>query len=243
MYIYKYKGMINLNWDTVYTSLTSSIAVTTVASLIFKGYLNNWFNKTLENHKSELLLITEKQKNEYQKQLQDFSLFNTKRHEIYPHLFSLLIESQGYISQLTGLRTEPDFTEYSSDNLNKYLEKKQLLNSKIREFVTLLEHDSQLANKEIKKYLKIIEPQIANGKYSDAKNYYLLNELYLSNTTSELVDKCLQAIGGLIIDTEYYYVYNERPDTSFSRQKQTIDQLVQEVKALMREELSRSDIL
>ena len=70
---------------------------------------------------------------------QDFSLFNTKRHEIYPHLYSLTLEAQGYIYNLTGLRSEPDFTEYGSEGLKRYLEKRQLLSSKINEFMNLHE--------------------------------------------------------------------------------------------------------
>lgn len=232
-----------MTWETIVTTILTSTFTAGIITFVLKSIIGNWFTKSLEGYKNDLVITVESQKNYFQKKLQDFSLFNTKKHEIYPHLYSLILQAEGQISSLTGLRTIPDFKEYGSDDLRNFLESKSILKTKIEELVKLLNIDKELADREINKYLNIIEPQIAKQRFNEAKNYYLLHELYLTNSCSELVDKALKTIGGLITDTEYYYLYKERPNISFIQQKANISSLILDVKEKMREELSRSDII
>jgi hypothetical protein len=224
----------------IFSALLSSGILGTLFYFILKKMISNHFDKKLAEHKQSLDILTEQKKAEFQKQIHDFTLYNTKKHEIYSELYKLLLIAFGYSSSLVGFRTMPDYSEYSASDLKKALEEKQLLGSKIDEFVTLLQKDPSLADKEIKSYLKIIEPQIATSKYNDAKNFYLLNELYLDEGISNVVEQTLDEISRFIDDIESRFQFGEKPEVNFSDRKRKIDTKLKELKKLMRYELSKS---
>jgi hypothetical protein len=215
--------------ETILTSiLTSSVIVGIVGAIVKRG-ISHHFNQKIEEFKHNS-----------QKQIQDFSLYNTKKHEIIPKLSSLILESFSYVSSLTGLRELPDYTEYSKSDLERSLTDKKLLQSKIDEFAQLHQEDPVKANKEIWEYMKIIESQVAKNKYIEANNYFRLNELYLKTEIANKITIVMAKIYTLNLDTQYLLRYQHKPNIPLEKSESELEFLISELRDSMRDDLSKS---
>jgi hypothetical protein len=96
-------------------SALSSFSVTAVAIFLFRKYIGSQiehiFGKKLEEHKQKLNVMTEEARFYFQRKIQDFTLYATKRHEGYTKLHTLLQDATSKIRDLDCPFNEPNFTE------------------------------------------------------------------------------------------------------------------------------------
>lgn len=84
--------------SNIIVSVITSAVVTLIVNTIIKGGIGFYFNSRLEKFKTDLVLITEQKKLDFQKKIHDFSLYSNKRHEVYPMIYKNFIEANDALS-------------------------------------------------------------------------------------------------------------------------------------------------
>jgi len=159
-----------------------------VTSAVLTAILGIIFNTKLEKHKHIL-----------QKKVQDFSLYNVKRHESYAELYKLIKNAEGQLMSLSGLRTVNSFSDFNSEDVQKYLEEINTPKKKIIEIVQLWDQNKEtLAIKEIREYEKIRDVSKAKKTYGAARNYWLEHELYFEEEMNNKVEGYFTSLNKLL---------------------------------------------
>lgn len=185
----------------VWSLIAQSIISTAVAAALVTVLLGFYFNSRLETHKSQLAL-------ENQRRIQDFNLYTTKRHEVYPELYKLILIADGNIRGLVGLRSVLTFEEFNREDLENYLKEKNVVQGKKNELLSLWDADKDRGIKKMKKYLRLLEIHQAKLTFHEAKNYFLMSELYLSERVSNQFTILLGFVGQYLTTVEYPYGVN-----------------------------------
>ncbi|MGG6362240.1 hypothetical protein ACQ5SI_23925 [Peribacillus frigoritolerans] len=92
-----------MDWQPIVVSILTSSIVTLTISTFVKGGIGNFYNKKLARFNSDLNLVLEEKKLDFQRKIYDFGLYSTKRHEIYPEIYKKLIKSTNSISYLISI--------------------------------------------------------------------------------------------------------------------------------------------
>jgi len=95
-------GLDYINFILKY--LGELVVTTGIIAMLFKSYFKNlvdqFFKKELAHYQYELNLITEEKKFDYQRKIQDFNLYTSKRHESYQELYRLVVTAKHKIIDL-----------------------------------------------------------------------------------------------------------------------------------------------
>src|ERR1035438_4153898 len=144
--------------------------------------IENIFNKKLEEYKHQLNLSTESAKFDFQRKIQDFSLYNRKKHKTYLKLHRILLESEARICGLYGGQSELTYQEHNEKDIRKLMETENFPEGKIEEIFQLWQYKGkESAINEMKKFLRIIEVKKADNSFILLKNHYWNSKLYFSN--------------------------------------------------------------
>ena len=225
-------------------------AITTLIIFIFKKYygtkIENTFQRSMESYKQELIVATENAKFDFQRKIQDFNLFTTKKHEVYGELNKLLVIAEGNILNLYGLRTELSYEEYNKNDLTNLMEKEGFPEGKMNEIIKLFEvGDKYKAILLMKHFLRIKEFRDANNVLITARNFFWASIFYFSNEVEEKIKIIFEKLAALLIRQEQIF---HAPDTAHDlknklgtesiKLKEEIPHLIEEVMAQMKQELS-----
>lgn len=144
-----------MEWIYKYISVAAVIsALGLLIRYLIQKKIDSYFNKQLEQYKQELTIITENAKYDISKKLFDFEAYASKKHAVYPELYSLVLESW---DALARFRYKFDIQSIES--------------KKNSDEDTLL----SLFYSELYK---------TADKHTEAFNYFYKNELYLSKETA-----------------------------------------------------------
>lgn len=188
------------------------------------GILGLFFNAKLE-----------KQKHILQKKIQDFSLYNEKKHLCYSELYKLMKEAQGHIFGLKGLISRPSFDDYNKDDIESYLNEIGTTQKVVNDVVDLWEVNKDKAIKKVREYEKLRDLTLAKNALIKAKNFWLLNELYFIEDTSDKLDEYFQKLNELYIN----YSHIEEVSRIENREiKKEVEDKFNVLKARMKDELS-----
>ncbi|WP_445505806.1 hypothetical protein [Niallia sp. 03091] len=158
-----------MDWKSVVISMFTSSIVTLIINSMIRGGISHFYNKKLENFKSELSLLTEEKKLDFQRKIHDFSLYSTKRHEIYPILYKKISDSFNDISLLNKW-------EQLSVNLRQRQENSNL--------------ENQLPN-TIEKIKETLQ------KTEECLDYFIDNDLYISKELSHSLSDLIGRLAGV----------------------------------------------
>ncbi|ARU61867.1 hypothetical protein CBW65_13125 [Tumebacillus avium] len=228
---------MQIDW---YSVLLSVLVTSGIGTFLFQTFIRNkiknLFDKNLESHRHTLMLITEETKFDFQRRIQDFSLFTSKKHEAYQELYKLILIANGKVLSFSGgFKSELSFEEFSKEDLEKYMTDKKVVSGKMKYLLEMLESNRRKAIKEMKEYILMIDFQKAWHSINEARNLLLINELYLSDEVSKSSKDVLNIIDQLL----YYYESRDKEDVKNIQilELQRPGQL-DRLKTLMREELA-----
>ncbi|RUS41954.1 hypothetical protein [Cohnella sp. AR92] len=187
----------------ILTSILTSTIVAGIVVSLFQAYYKFKADKNLEQYKQSLSQLTENLKFDLQRRIQDFSLYTNKRHEKLPELFRLLLIADSKIRGLFGGRRSLTFQEFNRKDIEKYLLEHQVPQGKIETVLIAWSVNKEEAIKEMNEYLRVIEFSEARKSFYEAKNFYILSELYLTEVVTDLAERFLKALGDLLIYSEY----------------------------------------
>ncbi|MDM5455237.1 hypothetical protein [Peribacillus simplex] len=107
-----------MEWIYKYFSLTAVIAgVGFLIKYLVQKKIDSYFNTKLEDHKTELAVMTERAKYDISRKLFDFEAYATKKHTIYPELYQRMFEIRRQYAVLTikmGISNRTDSKEETS---------------------------------------------------------------------------------------------------------------------------------
>ncbi|MCQ9151120.1 hypothetical protein PWO55_08940 [Bacillus velezensis] len=137
----------------------------------------------------------EKQKSTIQKRINNFSLYNEKKHMCLAELYKLIKEAEGYIFNLRGLRRGYSFDDFNSIDIVNYLDE---INAPIKvsnEVKNLWENGKvEEAKKKISTYESLRDNHCAENALVKAKNYFLMHELYITDDLVKTIEECFKKL-------------------------------------------------
>lgn len=155
----------------------------------------------LEEYKAELKAMTLDIKYNHQRMLTDFGLFTNKKHKYYTKLYKTLLQAEGSIRSLRGVRQEPAFTDYDEQDVEEYLRKNLIPNGKIKQILQWwTSGNTKDAIAEIRRYLRIKRYRDAQRNLHKARNVFWYAQLYLSIEVKEHGKALIDALESLLIN-------------------------------------------
>lgn len=195
-----------------------------ILPLILTAILGIIFNTKLENHKHIL-----------QKKVQDFSLYNEKKHLCYAELYKLIKIAEGSILGLRGFTEKPSFEDYDKDDVGKYLDELKIPKKVFNQVVEMWDSEKDNAIKKIREYEKYRDLMDAKNSYAEARNFWLINELYFDDGIDSKLDDYFQTLYSLYVN---YEIPEDVPRKVNSELKTKIQEKFNDIKQSMKKELS-----
>ncbi|MFD2328976.1 hypothetical protein ACFSR7_06910 [Cohnella sp. GCM10020058] len=222
--------------ELVRSILTSTI-VTGIVVALFQAFYKYRADKNLEQYRQQLTQLTESLKFDLQRKIQDFNLYTIKRHETIPELFKLLLLAESNIRGLFGGRRSLTFEEFNKSDIEEYLLNRKVVRGMVEKILDLWETDKEASIDQMNSYLRVIEFSEARVSFNEAKNYFVLSELYLTDEVARLVDEFIKTLGELL-------VYSEFPEPGTHQQRfvhhAKLDNIINELRTVLKGELGIS---
>jgi len=181
--------------------------VTTIIIFALKKYLgdkvDHYFQEKITLFSHQLDLATEAERFNYQRKIQDFNLYNVKKHENYIRLYELLLEAESRILGIYGFKTELAYEEHNEVDFKRIMTEEKFPEGKIEEIFGIWKNrGKEDAIKEMKKFFRLIEIKKADNSFWALKNHFMISKLYLSDTMDVKFDSFLTSIGSLLATYE-----------------------------------------
>ncbi len=108
-----------MEWDTVVISILTSSVVTLIINTFIRGGIKHLYDRKLESYRTDLTLIAEEKKLDFQRKIHDFSLYSNKRHELYPEIYKNLIKAKKELEFFLGIVITLENTPKIDQNTKK----------------------------------------------------------------------------------------------------------------------------
>jgi hypothetical protein len=199
--------MFNEILNIVLNYIAIPTVVTTIIIFILKKYLgdkvDHYFQEKITLFKHQLDLSTEAERFNYQRKIQDFTLYTVKKHENYVRLYELLLEAESRILGIYGFKTEPTYQEHNEADFRRIMTEEKFPEGKIEEVFSIWKNrGKEDAIKEMKKFFRLIEIQKADNSFWLLKNHFTTSKLYLSDTIENKFNSFLSSLGSLLANYE-----------------------------------------
>ncbi|MGG3123121.1 hypothetical protein ABEP18_21330 [Priestia megaterium] len=199
------------------------------------------YNKQLSLFNAAIAKEVDKETRDFQRKIHDFSLYSTKKHEIYPNLFKQIhslknglsmVEHYSYSSahgnNVSQISKHLEFFGFTlSENSTKSLDKI---------FQTIRDNES----KRIEKLMNIIRMDILSQlsrKYHSVDVFFEGNMIYMSDKVSENVLDFLRLLS-LSLSNQMIIPPGEGGNYPFKVTNEEMDEGIKEIKDLLKSELS-----
>ncbi len=194
------------------------------------------FAERLEKHKHELEMLGEAARHTYQKRITEFGLFVEKKHAVVAEVYSQFRVAHGGVIDLRGLGRMLTFEEFNTNDITDYMKKRGITDGKQREVLSRWDSDrARVIQDDLRPYLRMLDIQEAGKTLAEARNSWLLNELYFSTQTNEAARELSLTLGHFIDDTE------DPPKPGEGRKRTSFDECsdaLASLKTAMRAELT-----
>ncbi|BBI34075.1 hypothetical protein [Cohnella abietis] len=232
---------MNIDWGTFLLSIPLSLLILGgFAKFFINSYINGFFNKKLEKHKSDLQLLIENNRFDLQRKMADFNLYTNKKHEAYMKIYDLFLIAEGHVRSFMGVKKMPDYNEYGLEDIEKKLRSYNLLEKVIQDFLakwrSTFGSPRQELHKEINDYLAMIDIQKSWIKIEEANNYFLINRIYLSDQIEDTLSSVVSLLSSYLNGVEFLLV-NRIPFLGSENLSVEIENMINRMKEQMKKEL------
>ncbi|GBF41185.1 hypothetical protein LPTSP2_04570 [Leptospira ellinghausenii] len=190
---------MSINWENIISSIIGSGIILGLLKLFFTQYIGNLFNYSLEDHKHKLSATLEEIKHQFETDLVQKRIYIEKKNIVYSELYSQLLDSYSNIRSLYGLTRSLTFEEYSRKDIENFLQKRNIVDGKIKEIIATFDENREISIDKMKKYLRMLDFQEARSTWNSFHSYYLKNELYLSSSINKSVFELKKRIHNLLL--------------------------------------------
>ncbi|MFD7520803.1 hypothetical protein [Paenibacillus chitinolyticus] len=127
-------------------------------------------NVELESHKQALSVMTENSKFEYQRRMHDFSLYRTKKHDVYPVLYKKFIVPFNEIQEIYLNWDWPFFDNIEDEFLDNFMLRNGIEEDKRKELIEEWKQSSNVNN--IKHEIKFTKLTSCHSNFKEAYNFF-----------------------------------------------------------------------
>lgn len=206
-----------MEWLYKYISVTAIIGG---LWLLIKYYIqkkiDSYFNSKLALHKQELNDLTERTRYDLSKRLFDFEAYATKKHEVYPVIYSEIFET------LNKMR------EYQSDIEAEF--------NLVEDCFYDLTSDEQIDFDQNLLYYKYKQTYEVHEVHKNAADYYFSNELFFSKSVAFECGYVLKLMRNMI-NCYFDHQYNK---PLLNERLLELERKIDQIKTILHEELSYS---
>ena len=176
-------------------NILSTITIIGVGGFFLYKLIEYWVGKfvdlkfglKLENHKAELNKISEGIKFDFQRKLQDFSLFTTKRHAAYLEVYIAMIETRQAINDYYTTRQIENFSNFSKSEIKEILLRRHISEDDVNTIIEASDiKDQTEKNHKIYQMSRQLMETYALDKLTDSEKILNHLDLYLSEEVSQL---------------------------------------------------------
>ncbi len=167
----------------------------------------------LEDHKSALQRVASETQFDYQRRIQDFNLYTSRKHEIYPEVYKKIFEAESNLLQIYGVKYYPDFNQWSISEIEQNLSEFHVPQGHLTRIIQMWNTNKQNAIQELIKIYNEIEKNRAYNSFDAAKNTWLLSSLYLSKIANKLCEILFQKLASYMVSYSGPRKLNHRKGT------------------------------
>ncbi|MCK9211677.1 MAG: hypothetical protein M0P61_12640 [Ignavibacteriaceae bacterium] len=209
----------------------------------FGGIIDKVFKEEIEIFKQKLKLATEEVRFDYQRKIENYTLYIQRKHKKYCKFYELLLIAESKVNSLFGLGSSPTFKEFNQSDFIELLTRNNFTKGKIDEIILLLDSSRESAIKEIRKMLRLKELRDSEKSVFKVRDYYWLSKFYLTNEVDELAKESTEKLIKLQVK---YEIMDELPYGSTDRMdfsneanilKKDLEKLLPQLLELMKKEL------
>lgn len=234
-----------------FLSFIGTLSITGVfLTFIIKATINHQFLKNIEKHRSKLMKINDKYrqelnseierlKHQQQRVFKDFELYTSKKHERYPEVYKYLEIAYGRIFSLRGEGRYLSFENTNRTDIETYLKSLNVTNQDTEQILNLWDKQKSIAINKLQSIRRLINYNEAYEKWIEANDFFIFNELFLSDEAAKHVR--------IVLD--YLWEYLELLEPSFPlepemtrRQTELKNQILpterEKMKVLIKQELT-----
>jgi len=172
--------------------------------------LDRSMHERLQEQKAELERLSEYLKHSLQREMLRAQLSTTKVHEVYPQLYEHVAAAIGAaFGAIFG--SAPSFAEFSRADLDDYLRKQNVVSGMREELLKQFDSSKHAGIREIQKYLRMLETQGRRNRVQEARNYFAIKSLYLTDAVRDQADRTLRLAEHFLIDIEAEIVPEKMP--------------------------------
>lgn len=197
----------------------------------------------IKGHEQKLQVMTEETKTELGKKLQNFGLYNTKKHEVYALLYATFIQTYQKIAEsLDGNAYFMNVLKgYTMKKLKDHLEEiganDVIINKYADNWDNVRFNQEQLNS--LCHCVKKLKTELASNELNKTKNEFLRLMLYISKDVEDKIWKIYGNLFDMVMNKEDSALLAN--DENFVKLRTETDNLLKELKDMLRQELSNLD--
>lgn len=196
--------------STITVSVLSSVAASFGLVIVFwrsaiGGYLGDFFDRRLEDHRHELEISLETIRHRYEARILDLGEFITRKHERYVTVYDKLLVADGKIRELEGsIERRLTFEEQNKNDFRRFLEAYEppLPDGKVESLLRIWDDNRSQAVGQAYEYIDAMKIPAAHLALTQAKNEVLASELYLSRPVAETSHELLKLLQRFLLVME-----------------------------------------
>ena len=199
------------------------------------GFVDERFDKRLEDHKHSLGLITEQARYEYQRDLENFNLYAARRHTAVESVYAKARVGHGAVAGLFGSGEKLTFEELNRNEMDEHLVSLRVPQGTRVEILKDWDSNREAAHGVLWRYLDLRGIQEAEGKYHEAQNEVFLNELYLTDEARRAFEELFKMLHDWL-----YVRKNPGNGLRCKYQRGELNEALDDVREILRTELTES---
>lgn len=204
-----------------------------------KAYLLVGAHKAINEHKQVLDTYTESMKHSLQREMVRVESYVKGKFTVYPVLYEKILKAQGSVSSLFGVRFSTNQDRFTEEDLRSALDENRVVDGEVQHILGVFRSDNKTGLEIFNRMMREIEFQKARNVYHEAKNYLVLNELFLSKEAADHSYKIFTSMWSVWVDSQmshqsqgHYDKTNEVRETNAKN-----DAMIGELKDMMRREM------
>ncbi|KKI87548.1 hypothetical protein [Shouchella clausii] len=199
--------------------------------------LNNLAAEKTRAHEMRLQAVN----HEFDRKIHDFSLYTTKRHEIYPDYYESVLRAQSEITR--RIRSTMNFRQMSDKEILGFFKTHGIKEEMVTQALAYMVNDKNKAYAELRKLESRVELSEMSRLLNESNNLLMLSELYFEDDTFEVASEINSELKMLFINKEHLAIYEldnqERISTRKENEKRSanVQSLLLELRKLMKRDL------
>ena len=196
----------------------------------------------INEHKQILDTYTESMKHSLQREMSKVEHATRSKFSIYPNLFAKFVKASGAIAGLVEVGYQTDLTNITQEDIRSNLTKRKIMIGEQNRIVAEFLSDGDRGIEAYKSILSELEIQKARRVLGKAKNYWLLNELFISDSVNAKIEEIVKALAPAYSSASSMRSGRSSSDKSekYSASIEKANTAIQALKAIMIKELEPS---